>query len=224
MDMGVDTDARTESEVGSGAATGTGTGMGTGVGLPPGQRWIRRFIRYSALPPPEVDIDSYRLRVADVELSYGELLGMIDFRGKMDFHCVTGWSVAGVEMEGITFRGLGRIAEPRGRYAFFTSLEGYTSIVPIEDYLKGILLLRIDGRPLSYEEGFPARPFFEHLYAWKSAKWLRSIDFLEDYVDGYWEERGYHERGNVWLEERFKGARMVHAVRTPMPTSGERKS
>ncbi len=57
-------------------------GAMAGMGLPPGQRWIRRFTRYSALSPPKVDIDSYRLRVADVELSYGELLDMIDFRGE----------------------------------------------------------------------------------------------------------------------------------------------
>ncbi len=73
----------------------------------------------------------------------------------MDFHRVTGRSVAGVKMEGVTFRELGRIAKPRGRYASFTPVDGYTSIVPIEDYVKGILPLKIEGRPLSYEDSPP---------------------------------------------------------------------
>lgn len=181
------------------------------VDTPPGQRWIRGFIRYSALPPPKVDIARYRLRVGgaverSAEFSYGDLLGMVDFKGRLDFHCVTGWSVRGLEMEGVTFEALNSIVKPRGRYAFFTSLDGYTTIVPVEDYNRGILVLGMNGGPLTYEAGFPARPFFGDLYAWKSAKWLSRIDFIDEYIDGYWEERGYHERGNVWMEERFKGS------------------
>ncbi len=189
--------------------------------LPPGQRAIRSFIYYSALPPPEVDIEKYRFEVKglvkrELSLSYRELLDMIDFRGELDFHCVTGWSVRKVKMEGVTFRKIADMSEPGGSYAFFTSLDGYTAVVPYEDFIKGILLLKIDGNPLTYEMGFPARPFFEHLYAWKSAKWVRSVTFMNEYQDGYWESLGYHERGNVWLEERFKSEEARRLRKSPM--------
>jgi DMSO/TMAO reductase YedYZ molybdopterin-dependent catalytic subunit len=39
---------------------------------------------------------------------------------------------------------------------------------------------------------------------------LVEIEFRKGYVDGFWEERGYQERGNVFLEERFKNEGMSH--------------
>ena len=77
---------------------------------------------------------------------------------------------------------------------------------------------RLNGKPLSEEQGFPARPFMPHLYGWKSAKWLTEMEFLRDYADGYWERYGYHERANVWEQERFKGHRGKHAPRRGLGT------
>ena len=42
-----------------------------------------------------------------------------------------------------------------------------------------------------------------HLYFWKSAKWLKAIEFLEHDAPGYWEVRGYHNRGDPWTEQRY---------------------
>ncbi len=39
-----------------------------------------------------------------------------------------------------------------------------------------------------------------HLYFWKSAKWLQRIEFLAEDAPGYWEVRGYHNRGDPWEE------------------------
>jgi DMSO/TMAO reductase YedYZ molybdopterin-dependent catalytic subunit len=63
----------------------------------------------------------------------------------------------------------------------------------------------MNGKPIPINQGYPARPFIPQLYGWKSAKWLTGIEFLPNYQDGYWENVGYHERGNIWDEERFKG-------------------
>lgn len=186
--------------------------------LPPGQRAIPRFIYYSALRPPEVNLESYRLVVKGKGIerrhSYEELLNMIDVRGKFDFHCVTGWSVLGVEMEGVSMRRL--LEGISGGFVLLIGLDGYVATVPFEDALEGFVVLRMNGEPLSYEAGFPARPFFPNLYGWKSTKWLSEIRAVDEYVDGYWEERGYHERGNVWLEERFKDGSFSHQRRSPM--------
>jgi DMSO/TMAO reductase YedYZ molybdopterin-dependent catalytic subunit len=60
-----------------------------------------------------------------------------------------------------------------------------------------------DGEPLSAEHGGPARLIVPRLYAWKSAKWLAGIEFLEKDKPGFWERNGYHNHGDPWKEERF---------------------
>lgn len=193
--------------------------------LPPGQVWGRRFIIYAALGVPRVDIQSWRLRVEGLverplELTYGQLLARELKRYVASFHCVTKWSIRDVAWEGVSIRQLAQEAKvsPRATWVMFHCLDGYSAPVPIEDALgeEAIIALRINGRPLAPEQGFPARPFIPSLYGWKSAKWLTRIEFMEEYRDGYWEAYGYHERGNVWLEERFKGGLGRHARRSAL--------
>ncbi|HWQ17504.1 MAG TPA: sulfite oxidase-like oxidoreductase [Sulfolobales archaeon] len=182
---------------------------------PPGQRWIQRFIIYAELGIPKVDINKYRLKVSglvekNLELSYDELKSLVDIEYTSDFHCVTGWSVANVRWKGVTLSRIMGMAgvKQEARWLYTISMDGYTTIVPIEDVKdpRAIIALEMNGKPLSIEQGYPARIFIPHLYGWKGAKWVEKLVFLDHYVDGYWEERGYHERGNVWEEERFKGA------------------
>jgi DMSO/TMAO reductase YedYZ molybdopterin-dependent catalytic subunit len=133
---------------------------------------------------------------------------------------VTKWSVKNVEWEGVQIRFLADKAgvKPVAKWVMFRCLDGYTAPVPIEDALmeNAIIALKMNGEPLKLENGWPARPFIPYLYLWKSAKWLCTIEFIENYVDGYWEARGYHERGNVWLEERFKKTSDKHHPRKPI--------
>jgi DMSO/TMAO reductase YedYZ molybdopterin-dependent catalytic subunit len=62
-----------------------------------------------------------------------------------------------------------------------------------------------DGAPLSPAHGGPARLLVPHLYFWKSAKWLRSLEFANENVPGFWESLGYHLRGDPWTEQRYSG-------------------
>ena len=137
--------------------------------------------------------------------------------------CVTKWSIDNPEWEGVS---LPSLVGPAGvsqdaKWVMFHCLDGYTAPIPVEDALDAdsIVALRINGKPLSTEQGFPARPFMPKLYGWKSAKWLNRIEFIRDYRDGYWEMYGYHERGNVWEEERFKGHSGKHSRRTSIGTA-----
>ena len=67
----------------------------------------------------------------------------------------------------------------------------------------GLMLDLNVGQPLEQEHGGPIRLVVPHLYFWKSAKWLQSIEFLEQDAPGYWEVRGYHNRGDPWAEQRY---------------------
>jgi DMSO/TMAO reductase YedYZ molybdopterin-dependent catalytic subunit len=196
--------------------------------LPPGQRYVRGFIIYAALGLPEVDIESYRLRVTgsvdkELEFSYEALLNNpVKTTYRSDFHCVTKWSVRDVLWEGIPVRWFAEQAGVKNgaAWVFFRCLDGYMAPVPIEDALseKAIVVLKMNGEPLKLENGYPCRAFIPHLYGWKSAKHLCEIEFSDTYMDGFWEAYGYHERGNVWEEERFKQGFSRHVRRNPLVT------
>ena len=180
---------------------------------PPGQKYIPKFIIYAEFGIPSIDINDYRLYVEGLvrkrlELSYEDLRKLIDTEYRSDFHCVTGWSVKDVHWRGIRLTRILDMAEvsEEAKYLYLVSLDGYTTIVNINDARDpmAMIVLEINGKPLSIQQGFPARVFIPHLYGWKSAKWLSKIIAIDRYIDGYWESKGYHERGHVWREERFK--------------------
>lgn len=179
----------------------------------PGQRYIPNFVIYMALGKPKVDINKYRFIVDgrvenELKLSYEELKALPMKRIITDFHCVTGWSVKEVEWEGVQLNRFAEMAKPMEdvEWVYFTSLDGYTTVVAFEDFMHedSLLVLKMNGSPLPIEHGYPARIFIPHLYGWKGAKWVYKITFLDEYRDGYWEALGYSQRGRVFLEERFK--------------------
>jgi len=190
--------------------------------LPPGQVWGKSWVIYSALGTPQIDLEKWRLKVGgrverELEFTYSQLSEMADVTYVKPFHCVTRWSIKDVTWTGVRIKRLLEMAVVRdeAEWVMFVCADGYTAPVPLEDAFKedAIIVLKMDGKPLSVEQGFPARPFIPHLYGWKSAKWLTEINVMNDYVDGYWEMYGYHERGNVWEEERFKTGWFRHSLR-----------
>ncbi len=195
--------------------------------LPPNQHVVKNFIIYAEFGIPKVEIENYRLNVTglvknELSFTYDQLMKeMPHIKVKTDFHCVTGWSVLDVEWEGIPFSYLMEKAgvKDNAKWVNFYSLDGYTTIIPLEDLNtdpQSMVALLMGGKPLPDKNGFPARPIIPHLYGWKSAKWLTEIQFIDKYIDGYWEERGYHERGNVLEEERFKGMSGRHSRKRPI--------
>jgi len=196
--------------------------------LPPGQVWGKKFVVYAALGIPRVDPQKWRLKVdglvaSPLEYTYSQLTSLPQMRYVKSFHCVTKWSIKDVEWEGVRIKDL---VGPAGvssvaKWVMFHCEEGYTAPVQIEDALAddAILAFRLNGKPLSAEQGFPARPFFPSLYAWKSAKWVNRIELGGEYRDGYWERYGYHERASVWDEERFKGEHGKAVRRTAYGTA-----
>ena len=186
----------------------------TEAALPPNQVWGKKFVIYAALGIPRVDSQQWRLRVDGlvndpVDYTYDQLVSRPQNNLTRSLHCVTRWSIKDAAWEGLL---IGDLLAPAGvspdaTWLMFHCVDGYTAPVPLEDALKedSILAFKLNGKPLSVEQGFPARPFIPGLYAWKSAKWVNRMELLPDYRDGYWETYGYHERADVWEEERFKG-------------------
>jgi DMSO/TMAO reductase YedYZ molybdopterin-dependent catalytic subunit len=182
--------------------------------LPPNQVGGKRCVIYAALGVPRIDPSQWTLKVDGLvstpqEYTYDQLTALPQDTNVRSFHCVTRWSIIDVAWEGIFIKKLLSPAgiSPDAKWLMFHCADGYSAPVPIEDALRddSMLAFKLNGKPLSAEQGFPARPFIPGLYAWKSAKWVNRMELLANYRDGYWEAYGYHERADVWEEERFKG-------------------
>jgi DMSO/TMAO reductase YedYZ molybdopterin-dependent catalytic subunit len=127
----------------------------------------------------------------------------------VDIHCVTKWSKFDTAWKGVTldamFEAAGIVSAPAYLMAF--SDGGYKTNLPTADVRegRGIIAYEYDGKPLPAEHGGPARLLVPHLYFWKSAKWVRGLRFMGSDQAGFWEDAGYHMRGDPWREQRYTG-------------------
>ena len=140
-----------------------------------------------------------------------DLQGFVDLAPKWqqtsDFHCVTKWSRLDLVWSGISFSQIIAIVRPTDAAGFVVAYgaDGYSTNLGLEDVMADDVLLAFElgGKPLPLEHGGPMRLLVPKRYAWKSAKFLRRIEFLAEDTPGYWEQRGYHNRGDPWQEERY---------------------
>ncbi|HTW17601.1 MAG TPA: sulfite oxidase-like oxidoreductase [Nocardioides sp.] len=126
-----------------------------------------------------------------------------------DIHCVTTWSKFDVTFAGVSVDTLLEAAGPRPDAAYVKahSTTGYTTNLPLADVTggKAWVVWEYGGRPLPVEHGGPARLLVPHLYFWKSAKWVTRLELMARDRPGFWEQNGYHDRGDPWLEQRYQG-------------------
>jgi DMSO/TMAO reductase YedYZ molybdopterin-dependent catalytic subunit len=164
--------------------------------------------------PPRVDLTEWRLRLSGlvnraVEFNWQEFLDLPRVRVFSDFHCVTRWSRLGNIWEGVSTAELLARADGLRTGAQYVLAHGYdrgfTTNLPLADFLAGDALVAFhhDGEDISLDHGGPARLIVPRLYAWKSAKWLSELEFLPSDRAGFWENNGYHMRGDPWAEERY---------------------
>lgn len=179
---------------------------------PPGQTLTEKFPVLTAGDTPEIDLAtwSFTLKVGPRPVkrwSWDELNALPRTTQRVDLHCVTSWSKLDTEWEGVSIDALLADAAltPPTAYALAWSYDDYSTNVPVADLVggKAMIALRYGGEPLEPDHGGPARLLVPHLYLWKSAKWLRALQFTAKDEAGFWELRGYHMRGDPWREERY---------------------
>lgn len=179
--------------------------------IPPGQTFREDLVVYDIAPVPPVDLQNFRLRVfgrvrQPREFSWEEIQGLPRIQVRADFHCVEGWSVPDLVWEGVPASAILYLVqpEPEVQWVLAHSLEGYTTNIPFSYFARPdtLLAFSLNGKPLPPEHGWPLRLVVPSLYAWKSAKYLTALEFLTELKRGYWEERGYHDVGDPWREER----------------------
>ena len=180
--------------------------------LPPGQHMTKGWPVLDLGVHPTVTTAEWILTIKGcveqpVTWDWDALLEQPQVNTISDFHCVTTWSTFDNEWEGVAFTHLVNIVKPKpeAAYVFFVSYDDYTTNLPLVTCMDDdvVLARSWNGEPLSVEHGGPLRVIVPKIYAWKGAKWIREIRFMDRDRLGYWENRGYSNTADPWLDDRY---------------------
>jgi len=184
--------------------------------IPPNQKVTKKFPRLDLGIIPEFNEEKWDLRVEGLvknpmKLSYEDLLRLPNVVTISDFHCVTGWTRLNNKWEGVSFKTIIEMVEPRNNanYVTIECGEGYTTSLSLEEMMDDDVLLayKFEDKPLPLEHGGPLRLVVPQKYGYKSAKWVRKLIFAEKKELGFWEKRGYSDSADPWKEERYNSAK-----------------
>ncbi len=181
--------------------------------VPPGQFLTEKFpvLHYGSVPVykslDEWDFRVFGLVAEPLRFTWEELMKLPVQRQVVDIHCVTRWSKLDMAWTGIPWRELLKLVtiKTEATHVMAHCEYGFTANVALDvlDDDDTILAFMYDDKPLAPEHGYPLRLLVPKKYFWKSAKWLRGIEFMAGDRPGFWERNGYHMEGDPWREERF---------------------
>ncbi|MEX1164088.1 MAG: molybdopterin-dependent oxidoreductase [Nitriliruptor sp.] len=183
--------------------------------VPPGQHLTPGWpVLHVGAAPVDPSPDRWRLTVTG-RVQQRHVLTLADLRAELpivrstsDLHCVTTWSRLDNLWEGVRVADVIALAGARdeathlvasGHPAYSASLDLVAATA--DDVL---LAWGHDGVPLAVAHGGPLRLVVPARYGWKSVKWVTELKLTERDVPGYWEERGYHDVGDPWREQRLQ--------------------
>jgi len=180
--------------------------------LPPGQREVKDWPVLDLGVQPEISLEKWRLCIDGLVINpltwdMATFLAQPQVENISDIHCVTAWSRYDNRWKGVCARHLLSVVKPLSEASFivFHSYDGYTTNISLADFDNEDVLLAHswEGKPLTCEHGGPVRVVVPKRYFWKSAKWVCRIELIGKNRPGFWEERGYHNEGDPWKEERY---------------------
>jgi DMSO/TMAO reductase YedYZ molybdopterin-dependent catalytic subunit len=180
--------------------------------IPPGQYLTTKFpvLHYGSVPRTDLrtwDFKAYGLVDAPLTLTWDAFRALPRKTVSTDIHCVTRWSKLDTVWEGVAIQTILETAglKPNVTHVLAHSEQGYTANMPFEVLNDDDVLLAdtFNGEPLELEHGYPLRLLVPKRYFWKSAKWIRGLEFLDHDILGFWERYGYNNDADPWQEERY---------------------
>lgn len=180
--------------------------------VPPGQYLTEKFpvLHYGSVPRAELatwDLRVYGAVDSPLTLSWDEFKGLPRKAVTTDIHCVTRWSKLDTTWEGVPIQAILELAgvQPTATHVVAHAEQGYTTNLPLGVLDDDDVLLAdtYGGAPLEPEHGYPLRLLVPKRYFWKSAKWLRGLEFVDHDILGFWERYGYNNSADPWREERY---------------------
>ena len=184
----------------------------TAARIPPGQSLTDRFPVLHYGPVPRIDLEKWDFKVfglvgEPVRFTWEEFMQLPQSQVTMDIHCVTRWSKLDTTWEGVLATELMKHVnlKPQAKFVIAHAEYGFTANVPLEFFLdeQTIFAHSFGGKPLEKDHGWPLRLVVPKKYFWKSAKWIRGIEFLAQDKLGFWERNGYSNNADPWKEERY---------------------
>ncbi|RNB85450.1 sulfite oxidase-like oxidoreductase [Brevibacillus fluminis] len=181
--------------------------------VPPNQKVTTGFpvLHYGDVPVYN-DLRDWTFRLfgaveEEQTLTFDQLMELGMTHVTNDIHCVTGWSKLDNEWEGIPVEAVVALAKvkPEAKYVVLHAEHGWTANMPLADFMAAgnVFATKHNGEALTPDHGYPLRFVIPHLYFWKSAKWVRGVEFVEKDKPGFWEKNGYNMYGDPWREQRF---------------------
>ena len=179
---------------------------------PPGQTITAKWPVLDLGVQPEIPLKDWSLTVSGLVenptmFSWEQFMGFPQVEDVSDFHCVTTWSRLDNHWVGVRFSDIANHCKikPEAKFVYIKAFDGYSTNLPLEEAMKNDVLLvhQWEGKPLEKEHGGPLRMITPQLYAWKGAKWIGEIVFRKEDELGFWEQRGYSNSADPWLEERY---------------------
>ena len=180
--------------------------------VPPGQYATEKFPVLTFGNSQTIDTKDWSLEISglvqnQLTLDWNQFTDLEKITVNSPFHCVTQWSRMENKWEGVSFKKLVQLAKPKpeAKYVMIHCYGQYTTNLSVDILIDTDVLLayRHDDAPLPAEHGGPVRLVVPKLYGWKSAKWIKGLEFLSENSPGFWEKRGYHMDGDPWKEQRF---------------------
>ena len=183
--------------------------------VPPGQYVTEKFpvLHYGSVPHYENLEATWDLRVwgelaEPARLSFAEFRALPTIAVTTDIHCVTRWSKLDTVWEGVRFSDFLKhipALKPSAKFVVAHCEQGFTTNVPLEVLMAddAMLAYKFEGEELTPDHGYPLRLLTPGKYFWKSAKWLRGLEFLAHDKLGFWERYGYNNNADPWKEERY---------------------
>lgn len=181
--------------------------------VPPGQKAVGGWPVLTAGETPFITPKQFLFTVTGLverpfQLTWEQFKALPSKTMTCDLHCVTTWSRLDITFRGVPHTEILARCRPRPEAKFVMVLgePGYSTNVPLADFARPdtMFVYEAEGKPLAVPHGGPLRDLIPHLYLWKSAKWATGLEFMAEDRAGFWEERGYHMRGDPWKEERWR--------------------
>ena len=161
-------------------------------------RDVPGFYIRSANPFLGVDIEAWALSVGGMvkkplALAYEDLFQFKRISQISRLKCVECWS-AKAEWEGFRFDDLVAMAQPdpKAKYVYFQSADSYYESYRLDELLRTrvLMVLRMDGQPLTREHGFPLRLIAPFKYGYKNVKYITRVEFTDKRKRNYWSDSG----------------------------------
>mgnify|MGYP001156853643 FL=1 len=179
---------------------------------PPGQKIVENWPVLDIGIQPEIPLENWSLTISGLVknpkmFSWDEFMALPQVDDVSDFHCVTSWSRLDNKWRGVKFSDIANHCGilPEAKFVYIKAYDAYSTNLPLEEAMKYDVLLvhQWEGSPLTREHGGPVRMITPQLYAWKGAKWIGEIEFRDKDELGYWEQRGYSNTAEPWLNDRY---------------------